>query len=81
MAALIEVSGEYEGVFIDRPVLNGGGVIGFYLGELPEAAVEKIYLKMKRPPVHIFIKILEIRVFIDRLVQGIPAVMPGELLR
>src|SRR6266850_1882177 len=65
-------------IFVDRPVLDDA------LGPLDDPLMvfesfrEEINLEIERPPVHIEVKVREVRVILDRLIQRLPPVMLAE---
>src|SRR5882672_7460252 len=75
----MKVLGEDIRVFIDGSVLND---CLFAFADYPyliKPTVEKINLKMKGPSCHVFIKIAEVRIMFNGLIQRSPAIMLGKL--
>src|SRR5258705_6377664 len=66
-------------VFVNSPVLNNCLLAFADNPHLAKPAVEEVDLKMKGPTGHVFIEITKVRVGVDRLIQGSPAVMLRQL--
>ena len=79
MTTGVEISGEDMRVFVNRTVLNNRFLAVPDFPDLIKPAVEKVNLKMERPSRHVFVKILEVRIVVDRFIQRHPPVVPGKL--
>ena len=77
VTALIEIGCKDICVLINCPVLDGGHIVRLDFGNLPEATVQEIDLKIESPSRHILIKILQVRVFVNRFKKRMPTIMFG----
>src|SRR5258706_13915622 len=79
VTAGMKILREDMSVFINGAVLDDCPFAFADHAHLVEATVQKIYLQMKCPSRHIFIKIAEVRIVFNRLVQRSPAIMLCQL--
>src|SRR5882762_4869287 len=77
-AAGMKVLGEDIRVFVDGSVLDDCLFAFADHTHLVKPAVKKINLKMKGPSCHVFIKIAEVRIMFNGLIQRSPAIMFGK---
>ena len=73
-----EVGRKNIGIFIDGPVLYYRLLAVPYFYQVLDPMIQKVYLQVKRPARHIFIKIHHIRLVLNILKMRFPLVMSGK---
>ena len=62
-------------IFINRPVLDDLIARLANSDDLTETAVQKIYLEVEGPPLHVLVKVVEVGIIVHIFVLGLPAIM------
>src|SRR5258706_7543376 len=75
VATGMEIGGKDVCVFVNRTVLDNGLFAIPDFPDLIKPAVEEVNLKMERPSRHVIIKILEVRILVNGLIQRRPPVV------
>lgn len=71
----MQVGCEYVCVLVDGAVLYYLIAGTANLHNLVETAIEEVYLQVETPSLHVFIKIIQIRIIIHIFKMGLPAIM------
>ena len=72
---------ENKGILVDSTVLHHGIRALLNVDNLLETVVQEINLQIERPPWHIVIEIVKVRVVLNVLVVGLPVKALGQNLR
>ena len=75
MFAFVKVRSKNVGIFIDRPILNNRALTCADLVNLVKSTVQKINLKVKGPPCHVFVKIFQVWIVVNGFIKRSPSIM------
>ena len=71
----MQVGSKNISILIYCPILNYGFISLPDLHDLPETAVQKIYLQVKRPALHVLIETMEIGIGLNIFIMRFPSEM------
>ncbi len=74
----MQVGGEDVGILVDRPVLDHILPAPPDLFDLLDPGIEVIDLQVEGPTLHIVVKVIEVGILFDVLVQGVPIKVFGQ---
>lgn len=74
----VKIRCEYIGIFINSPVLYRWTVTGLNFDDLLKPGIQKVYLQVEGPTLHVKIKIVEIRIGRSVFIMNIPAIMSAQ---